>query len=186
MGKIFVFDMVSLDGYFAGPKGELDWHNVDTEFNEFAINQLTEVEMILFGEVTYEMMACYWTTDEAKKNDPIVAKLMNDLPKVVVSQKLKTADWSNTKIVRDDVNNRISELKDRAAKDIAIFGSSMLSVSLMEAGLIDELRIMVNPVILGKGRSIFDGLDSRLKLRLVSNRLFKSGNILLCYQPDKT
>lgn len=183
MGKLFVFDMVSLNGFFAGPKGELDWHNVDDEFNEFAVEQIGEIDKIVFGRVTYEMMASYWPTEAAIKNDPIVAKLMNDIPKVVVSRTLKTADWGNTNIINGDLAQNITELKRKSVKDIAIFGSSKLFVSLLDIGLIDEIRVMVNPVVLVRGRALFEGVEDKLDLKLVDSRSFKSGNVLLRYRP---
>lgn len=181
MGKLFVFNMMSVDGYFAGPNGGLDWHNVDEEFQEFAIEQLQEIETILFGRVTYEMMAAFWSSEEAKRTDPIVAGYMNDLPKIVVSHDLETADWHNTSTITSDVKGQITALKKRTAKSIAILGSAKLTVSLLNMGLIDELRVMVNPVILGTGKALFAGIDTQAKLTLTSSRAFQSGNVLLCY-----
>ena len=183
MRKLVFFILTSLDGYYEGPEHAIDWHNVDAEFNEFAIAQLDSVDMLLFGRVTYEVMAAFWPTDAAMKNDPVTAAAMNRLPKVVFSRTLADATWQNTRLVKDNVAQEITKMKEQADKDLIIFGSSDLSVSLVQAGLIDEFRIMVNPVALGNGKALFNGLPGRLKLELIKTRTFKSGNVLLYYRP---
>ncbi len=185
MRKVLLFMMVTLDGFFEGPEHEIDWHNVDEEFNDFAINQLDDLGMLLFGRVTYEMMASFWPTPFAIETDPIVAEKMNTIPKVVVSTSLAQADWQNTRLVKEHVAEEIAQLKQQPGKDIAIFGSSDLAVSLLQMGLLDELRIMVNPVVLGGGKLLFKGLDERLKLKLLKTQQFQSGNVLLYYQPER-
>jgi len=182
MRKVILFNLTSLDGYFEGPNRDINWHNVDDEFNEFAIQQTSEFGAFLFGRVTYELMASYWPTEDAKRDDPTIAELMNRLPKIVFSKTLKNAEWENTKLVNDDFVEAVSKLKQEAGKDIAIFGSSDLAVTLIEHGLIDELRIMVNPIVLGEGKPLFKGIKSKLDLKLVKTRVFKSGNILLYYE----
>jgi dihydrofolate reductase len=183
--KVFLFMMVSLDGYFEGPKQDIGWHNVDEEFNDFAIQQLDDVDMLLFGRVTYEGMASFWPTPFAKENDPIVAEKMNTVSKLVFSKTLDKAEWNNTKLVKEHVAEEILQLKQQSGKDIAIFGSSDLAVSLISLGLVDELRIMVNPVVLGNGKSLFNGLRGKLDLKLLKTRTFSSGNVLLYYQLAK-
>lgn len=183
MRKVFLFMMVTLDGFFEGPNQDISWHNVDEEFNDFAINQLDELNMILFGRVTYEGMASFWPTPFALENDPIVAEKMNTTPKIVVSRTLAKADWQNTRLVKENVAEEIAQLKQQPGKDIAIFGSSDLAVSLLQMGLLDELRIMVNPVVLGSGKSLFKGLHEQVKLKLLKTHQFKSGNVLLYYEP---
>ncbi len=193
MRKVFLFDMVTLDGFFEGPNQDISWHNVDDEFNEFAINQLNEVDTLLFGRVTYEGMASYWPTAFAISNDPIIAGLMNSLPKIVFSKTLDKAEWNNSRLVKDAqrVAEEVSKLKGQPGRDIAIFGSSDLAVTLADAaqssgsGLIDEYRIMVNPVFLGEGRPLLKGIKEKLNLKLLKARTFKSGNVLLYYEPDK-
>ncbi len=184
MREIFVFNMVTLDGFFEGPNHELDWHNVDAEFNEFAISQLDEIGLLLFGRVTYQMMASYWPTPLAIKDDLIVAGKMNSLPKVVFSKSLEKADWNNTRLIKKDVPEEVLKLKQLPGKDIAIFGSSNLAVTLIPHGLIDEFRIMVNPVILGSGTPLFKGIRDKLNLKLLRTKTFKSGNVLLYYRPE--
>jgi dihydrofolate reductase len=183
MRKILAFLVVTIDGYYEGPNGEFDWPVVDEEFNEFGLQQLEEVDTLLFGRVTYEGMAAYWPTPAAEQDDPRVAARMNTLPKLVVSRTLDRADWANTRIVKDDVAAELTRLKQRPGKDIAIFGSSDLVVSLLGMGLVDELRIMVHPVVLGAGKSLFRTTPERLHLQLVEARPFRSGSVLLTYRP---
>ena len=183
MRKIFSFMMVSLDGYHASPNEEIDWHNVDEEFNESSVRQLDEIGMLLFGRATYEGMASYWTTDQAEQDAPKITASMNGLPKVVVSTTLDKAEWSNTRLVKDGVAAELTELKRQPGKDIAIFGSSDLTASLLDMGLVDELRVIVAPVLLGGGRSLFQGTSDRIRLELTDTRRFDSGNVLLRYRP---
>ena len=183
MRKVFLFMMVTLDGFFEGPNHEIDWHNVDEEFNEFAIEQLNDIDTLLFGRVTYEGMASYWPTQFAKENDPMVADKMNRIPKLVFSKTLDKAEWSNSRLVKEHIAEEVSKLKQQQGGDLAIFGSSDLTVSLLEMGLVDELRIMVNPVVLGSGKQLFEGMHEILKLKLLKTKTFRSGNVLLYYQP---
>ena len=107
MRKVVLFNMVTLDGFFAGPEGEIDWHHVDQEFNEFAIEQLNTAGSLIFGRLTYQLMSSYWPTPAAKNDDPIVAEMMNQIPKYVFSRTLVTADWENTRLVKEDPSAEI-------------------------------------------------------------------------------
>ena len=184
MRKVIFFNLTSLDGYFEGPDRDINWHIVDDEFNEFAIQQTGEFGALLFGRVTYELMASYWPTEDAKRNDPAITEIMNRLPKIVFSKTLKKVEWENARLVNENFVEAISKLKQEAGKDIAVFGSSDLAVTLLEHGLLDELRIMVNPILLGEGKPIFQGIKTQLGLKLLKTRTFKSGNILLYYEPE--
>ena len=185
MRKLFSFNMVTLDGFFEGPHQDISWHHVDQEFNEFAITQLGEVDTLLFGRVTYQMMASYWPTPAAIADDPIVAGQMNRMPKIVVSRTLEKADWNNTRLIKDHVAEEILKLKQQPGNDLALFGSANLMSTLMQLDLIDEHRIMVNPIILGSGTPLFKRSSYKLSLKLVKTRIFGNGNVLLCYQPGR-
>jgi dihydrofolate reductase len=185
MRKVIFFNLISLDGYFEGPNQDINWHHVDEEFNEFAIQQTGEFGALLFGRVTYELMASYWPTESAKRDDPAVAGLMNNLPKVVFSTTLDKVEWENTKLVKDNFVEEVSKLKEQPGKDLAIFGSSDLAVTFIDLGLIDDFRIMINPVVLGGGKPILHGIKSQLELKLIKVKEFKSGNVLLYYVPTK-
>ncbi len=185
MRKVIFFMMMTVDGYFEGTHREIDWHNVDEEFNDFAINQLKEVDTLLFGRVTYEMMARYWPTPEARTNDPVVAERMNSIPKIVFSKSLPEVEWENTQLVKEGFAAEITKLKHQPGKDLIIFGSSDLAVTFIQYGLLDEVRVMVNPVILGRGKTLFKGINDRLRLQLLRTRVFHSGNVLLYYEPTR-
>lgn len=185
MRKIIMFNMVSVDGLFEGPHSDLSWHHVGEEFNRFAIDQLDSAGGLLFGRVTYLGMASYWPTEIAIRNDPDVAGKMNRIPKFVFSRTLEQANWSNSTLLKGDLAEEAARLKEQGGRDLLLFGSGSLATALTHLGLIDEYRLMVNPVILGAGTPMFKGVDERLNLRLVDSRAFQSGNVLLIYQPDK-
>jgi dihydrofolate reductase len=128
-------------------------------------------------------MAGYWPTELATTDDPVVAGKMNSLPKVVFSKTLSSAEWNNTTLVKENYEEEVLKLKQQPGRNLVIFGSSDLAVTFMEHDLIDEFQIFVNPVILGKGKPLFNGIKHRYKLKLLSTRTFGSGNVLLCYQP---
>jgi dihydrofolate reductase len=181
--EIFAFIMTTLDGYYEGPNERFDFWVVDEEFNGFAVQQLDEVDTLLFGRVTYEGMAAYWPTPAGEADDPRVAARMNGLAKIVISQTLDKAEWANTRLIKDDVADELTKLKQESGKAIAILGSSDLTVSLLQMRLVDEARIMVNPVVLGAGKSVFRTARERISLKLLKSRPFDSGNVLLYYQP---
>ena len=181
MRAIFAFLMVSLDGYHETADGDLSWHNVDAEFNEFAVEQLDEADTLLFGRRTYQMMAEFWPSPAGMQDYSGVAERMNGYHKIVVSRTLASTDWAPSTLVSDDVPARLGKLKEQPGRDIALLGSSTLTASLLDAGLLDELRIMVNPVVLGAGRPVLAGAGTT-QLRLVGSRQFRSGNVLLSYR----
>jgi dihydrofolate reductase len=183
MRKIIFQMLISLDGFFEGPEREIDWHNVDDEFNNYAVDFLERVDTLMFGRVTYELMASYWPTETAVTKDPDVAAKMNSLTKIVFSKQLKNAEWNNTTLIKEDIAENVDRMKHSTGKDIAIFGSSDLALALMSSGLIDELNIIINPVILGRGKTLFRGINRRLNLELLKTRIFRSGNVLLSYAP---
>lgn len=185
MRKIIFFMLTTLDGYFEGPGRDINWHNVDAEFNEFGIEQINSVDTLLFGRVTYELMAGYWPTESARADDPIVAEKMNQTPKIVFSKTLPNVEWQNTRLVRDNFVEEMTNLKAQPGRDMIIFGSSNLAVTFIQHGLIDEFRIMVNPVVLGDGKPLFKGILEKLSLKLIKTRVFHSGNVLLYYEPAR-
>lgn len=183
MKKLIFFMMVTANGlYERGPWG-IDWHNADTEFNEFAIEQLDLMDTLVFGRRTYEGMVTYWPTPEAIAEDPIVAGKMNGLSKIVVSRTLERADWNNARVVKDA--NEIGTLKREPGKDMLLIGSSDLATGLAALRLIDEYRLMVNPIALGEGTPVLKGLGADLGLSLLGTRTFKNGNVLLSYAPAR-
>ena len=175
--------MIALNGFFEGPKRELNWHNVDKEFHEFASRQLSTVDTLLFGQVTFQMMASFWPT--AADSDPLIASRMNSLPKLVFSRSLNTVEWNNSKLIKGNIAEELSKLKKQQGKDIALFGSAAVLSTLMEANLIDEHRIMIAPIVLGSGNPLFKKMEQRHPLKLLRTTTFKSGNVLLVYRARK-
>lgn len=183
MRKVILFNMMTLDGLFEGPNSDIDWHQTDEEFNRFAIEQLNTADGLIFGRVTYEMMAGYWPTPAAIEDDPVVSNKMNEIPKFVFSRTLSQADWNNTRLVKGDAAEELTKIKQQPGKDLFVFGSADLAGSFSEHGLIDEYRIMLNPVVIGKGTPLFRNVKDQIKLKLLKTRTFGNGNILLTYEP---
>jgi dihydrofolate reductase len=183
MRKLLSFHVTSLDGYYEGPGRAFDWPVVDEEFNQFALRQLEEADTLLFGRATYQMMAGYWPTPAASQDEPAVTAKMNGLDKIVISRTLGTAEWAPTRLIGSDVAEVIRKLKQQPGENMMIMGSSALTVSLIGMGLVDEVRVMVNPVVLGGGKSLFRTATDRISLTLLEPRSFRSGNVLLRYQP---
>jgi dihydrofolate reductase len=186
MRRLVAFNNVTLDGYFTGENGDISWFkNIDSdpEFKAFIAENASGNGMLLFGRVTYELMAGYWPTPHAMQQDPVVAKGMNSLPKIVFSRTLSSASWSNTKLVKGDLLAEVRRLKDESDRDMAILGSGSIVSQLTKERMIDEYQFVVNPVIIGKGRPLFDGVKTPLPLKLTRTRAFRNGNVLLCYEP---
>jgi dihydrofolate reductase len=186
MRKVIVSNLISLDGFIAGPKGEIDWFGWDKELESYSKEQLGSMGTILFGRVTYELMAGYWPTATADTIDQIIINAMNNLPKVVFSKTLDKVEWNNSRLVKDDIEGEVAGLKRGPGKDIVIYGSGSIVSALAQAGLIDEYRIFVNPVVLGSGKPQFGDINDRINLKLLSTKTFGNGLVLLCYEPDGT
>lgn len=179
MGRLIEWNLISLDGYFeGGTKWDLEWHNSvwDKELEKFSLDQLRSAGMLLFGRTTYEGMAAYW-----EKATGEVAEFMNNLPKAVVSRTLREADWHNTRILRGGTADEVTRLKNEIERDILVFGSGALSATLIKAGLFDELRIALAPIVLGRGATLFGRDLPRQQLKLVEARPLSSGLIILRY-----
>jgi dihydrofolate reductase len=184
MRTLASFIFISLDGFYEGPNGELDWPNVDAEFSDFAAQQLDEADALGFGRATYEHMAAYWPTEQATVNDPAITSRMNDKEKLVFSTTLTDAHWSGTTVMRGEAIEHVRKLKAASGKELLVIGSAHLTANLAQAGVLDELRIMIFPVVLGQGRSLFEDLKHRVVLTLLRVRQFDSGNLLLTYRPS--
>jgi dihydrofolate reductase len=186
MRKLVVFSHVTLDGYFADANGDMSWahkEKPDAEWTAFVDNNAGRGGVLMFGRVTYELMAGYWPTPLAAKNDPIVAERMNSLPKVVFSRTLDKATWNHTKLVKGDIAAEIRRMKRDPGEDMVILGSGSIVAQLANEGVIDEYQFVVNPVALGKGKAMFDGIKEKLSLKLTNTRTFENGNVLNCYEP---
>jgi len=182
MRKLIVFNQVSLDGYIADANGDMSWaHKSDPEWNAFASQNASGNGVLLFGRVTYDMMAAWWPTPAALQAMPAVAAGMNRMQKVVFSRTMKTASWQNTTLVKDDIAGAVRNMKAESGEGIVILGSGSIVSQLTQAGLIDEYQLVVNPVVLGGGKTMFAGLQDKVAVRLISMRPFKNGNVVLSY-----
>lgn len=186
MGRLVAFTNVTLDGYFSGPNGDLGWakRNSDPEYDAFVADNANSDGALLLGRITYDMMASYWPTPQAARNDPTLAERMNRLPKVVFSRTLTRASWSNTTLLKGDLSSEVRKLK-QSGSDLAILGSGSIVAQLTKEGLIDEYQVVINPVVLGQGKMLFEGLAGPLDLSLTKTRSFGNGNVFLCYQPKR-
>lgn len=184
--QLVVFNQISLDGYFVDGQGEMRWAHKDpndTEWNAFVGGNASGGGMLVFGRITYAMMASFWPTAMALQMNPAVAHQMNALPKLVFSRTLERAEWENTTLVKEDLPGTIRRMKREPGPDMAILGSGSLVAQLATEGLVDEYQMVVNPLVLGAGRTLFEGIPQRLDLRLKRSRTFGNGNVLLCYEP---
>jgi len=185
MRKLIVFNHVSLDGYFVDGAGDMSWAKADhqdAEWNAFVAGNASGGGVLVFGRVTYELMAGFWPTPFAIENMPVVAAGMNGMPKVVFSRTLDRASWNNTTLVKGDPAAEIRKMKQEPGEGMAILGSGAIVSQLAQEGLIDGYQVVVNPVVLGKGRTMFDGVREKLRLKLTKTRAFGNGNVLLCYE----
>lgn len=183
MRRISVFNNVSLDGFFTDAKNDMSWaHKHDEEWNAFASGNASGQGELLFGRVTYDMMAAFWPTPQAAQMLPHVAAGMNAMRKYVVSRTLDRAAWQNTTLVKGDLVAEATRLKEQPGPDLVILGSGSIVSQLTAAGLIDEYQIVLNPIVLGRGRTLFATVDRTLPLTLTKTRAFKNGNVVLWYE----
>ncbi len=185
MRKLIVFENVTLDGFMAGADGEIDWAIRDDEVTENSKEGQGVTDLFMFGRVTYDMMASFWPTEVAKSTNPVFANALNNTPKIVFSRMMEKADWQNTRVVKELNTEEILRIKQEPGQNIMIFGSGTLVEQLTNLGLIDEYHLMVNPVLLGKGKPLFNNIRDRVNLKLFNTETFSSGIVLLQYQPDK-
>jgi dihydrofolate reductase len=184
--RLIVFNHISLDGFFTGSNGDFSWAHAgsdDPEFSSFVAENASGDGELLFGRVTYQLMASYWPSPMAAQTMPEVASAMNRMPKVVFSRTLHQAEWNNTRLITGDPASEVRKLKQESGPGMAILGSGQIVAQLAAAGLIDEYHLVVNPIVLGAGRTLFEGLGNRLQLRLVRSRVFNNGKTFLMYEP---
>jgi dihydrofolate reductase len=192
MRKIISFMHISLDGFVAGPNGEMDWIKVDQEIFDFVGKRISEGDTALYGRVTYQMMENYWPTagdkPTASKHDIEHSKWYKNVHKVVLSKTMKEADLTNTKIIGDNLSDRINEIKQSSGgrnKEILLFGSPTATHSLIQLNLIDGYWLFVNPIILGRGIPLFVDIKEKIKLKLLNTHQFTCGVTELNYTVDK-
>jgi dihydrofolate reductase len=192
MRKIISFMHISLDGFVAGPNGEMNWINVDDEIFDHVGKRISETGTALYGRVTYQMMESYWPNagnkPGASKHDIDHSTWYNKAHKIVLSKTMKGADLANTTIISDNLTERINEIKQSGGsgnEDILLFGSPTATHALIQLGLIDGYWLFVNPIILGEGIPLFTGIKEKTKLKLLATRQFTSGVTELNYTVDR-
>lgn len=185
--RLFVSMIVSLDGYIEGAQRELDWfEDGDLQFEQYCDEMIDSVGLALYGRRSYELMLSYWPnaeTNPRSQADLGFARKMNALPKLVLSQTLQHAAWNNTRILRDRVAETITELKRAPGKPIVAWAGAGLVSTLAQLGLVDEYRLIIHPVVLGKGTPMFQGLAGRQRLRLTRTTQLGRNLAVLCYEP---
>lgn len=182
MRKLVVWNLMTLDGYFEGTKPwDIEFHNLawGPELEKYAEQFGEESDLLVFGRKTYEGMAAYWPSAESENK---IKAYMNSIAKIAVSRTMEKADWNNTRVVIDPVSE-LRRLKEKDGKTILIFGSAELADTLLKAGLVDEIRVCLVPVILGRGNPHFKPADAQQPLKLLDSSVTKSGAVILRYEP---
>ena len=188
MAKLAVFNSVSTDGYFTGPNDDISWTKEgadDPEWGEWVSGNAGSGGVLVFGRKTYDMMKSFWPTPQAMQMMPEVAKGMNDATKIVFSRTLDRADWSNTKLVKGDLVEEIKRLKKEPGADMVILGSGSIVSQAAQNGLVDQYTMVVVPVVLGRGRTMFEGMRDKLALKLKESRAFRNGRTVQIYTPAR-
>jgi dihydrofolate reductase len=184
MPKLVAYNAMSLDGYFTDANGDMSWaHKHDPEWQAFVSENASGGGQLLFGRVTYDLMASFWPTELAARSNPIVVERMNSLQKFVFSRKLDQVTWKNTTLLKGELAAEVRKLKQQPGPNIVIMGSGSVVAQLADAGLIDEYQIVLNPVVVGNGRTLFEGVKRKLPMKLAKSRAFSNGNVVLFYEP---
>ena len=186
MRRLLVFNNITLDGYFTDSNNDMSWahQNADEEWNKFTSENASGGGVLLFGRKTYDLMVSFWPTKQAYDMMPTVAEGMNNLPKIVFSRTLTEATWNNTKLVKGNIAEEVSRMKNEAGDNMVIMGSGTIVSQLTQDRLIDEYQFVVHPLVLGSGRTLFEGVKDRLPLKRINSRTFGNGNVLLTYVPE--
>ena len=184
MRTLTVFNSISLDGYFTGENGDLSWAHTaqDKEWTNFISSNASGDSEMIFGRVTYEMMASYWPTPAAAEQMPVVAERMNSAKKTVFSKTVKESDWQNTRLFEGDIAAEVRRMKAEDGPDLIIFGSGTIVRQLTDARLIDEYQFVIVPIVLGKGRTMFEWINEPMELKWTSVREFRNGNLVASYR----
>lgn len=181
---------ISLDGFVAGPNGEMDWIKVDQEIFDYVGKRISEGDTALYGRVTYEMMESYWPTaadkPNATKHDIEHSRWYKKVHKVVLSKTMEDVDLPNTTIISDNLSDKLNQIKQESGNEILLFGSPTATHSLIQKNLIDGYWLFVNPIILGQGIPLFVDNQEKTKLKLLpATRQFTSGVTELNYEVDR-
>ncbi len=188
MRKVIFLIHMSLDGYVAGPNGEMDWIVYNGEVEKYSHDLHSSTDAAIYGRVTYEMMFGYWpgvlTDPTATAGALEHARWVDGATKIVVSRTLDRVEWKNSVVIGKNIAEEMAAIKQQPGKNIWLLGSPSVAQTFMQLGLIDEYRINVNPVMLGSGKPLFAGLDQQLPLKLLEVRTFSGGVVALRYEPE--
>ena len=189
MGTLTVFNHVTVDGFFAGPRGEIDWFKMirkDDDYEAYTHAQSQSGATLIFGRTTYEMMKSYWPTPDAIKSDPGMARVVNESPKIVFSKTLRSVkdepNWKNVTLLHDIEPADIARRKKESGGGLTILGSGTIVQQFATLGLVDEYHLVVAPIVLGDGKPLFKNVGNMI-LELVQAKTFKNGIVLLTYRP---
>jgi Dihydrofolate reductase len=177
MRKVILHMVVSLDGFIEGADKELDWFVDDDEMLKYFHDLLNSVDAMLYGRVSYQLMTDYWPAANSEFADK-----MNKMPKIVFSRTLEKVEWNNSRLVKENIGEEISKIKQQPGKDLVLFAGADMASTFRQLGLIDEYRLLVTPVVLGSGKPLFKDVKDKFSLKLLKTKTFGSGNVLLCYQ----
>ena len=185
MRRLLVFNSVTIDGYFTDKNNDMSWahRQADEEWNNFVSENAKSGGELLFGRVTYELMKSFWPTPAAAQQFPEVAESMNNSPKLVFSKTLKEAGWNNTRIIKGDLAAEVRKLKEESGPGMVIMGSGSIVSQLAPEALIDEYQLVINPIVLGEGRTMFEGIKKMLMLKQTKTQTFGNGNVVVSYEP---
>ena len=184
MGKLIVYNFITVNGYFKGRNEDISWakQNNSEEENKLAAENAGSGNLLLFGRKTYEMMAAYWPSAEAIKNAPELAAGINNAEKIVFSKTLRNADWNNTRIIKENMEEEVKKRKE-TGQNMTVLGSGTIVTQLADAGLVDEFQLMMYPVAIEEGTPLLKDSRQKIELKLVSTKTFNSGAVLLTYTP---
>lgn len=186
MRSLSVFNSVSLDGFFTDANSELGWAHKFGGDPEYAAwigeNARSGGGMLVYGRKTYDLMVAYWPTPQAMKDMPVVATGINASPKIVFSRRMEKATWNNTTLIKEDPVAAMKKLKAEPGPNLVVMGSGQIVSQLAAAGLVDRYTLPVIPTVLGKGRTLFEGVGTSFDLKLAGTRSFKNGVVVLTYE----
>jgi dihydrofolate reductase len=183
MRKLNSFTFITLNGFYKGANEDIGWHKQfqGEEENKYSSDSMKSDNVLLFGRTTYEMMASWWTSEEAKKQMPELVEGINKADKIVFSKTLQHAGWENTKVISGDLIAEVNKLKQESQKDLTILGSGSVLAQLAEFGLVNEFKIMIDPIVIPSGTTLFNTIKEPLRLKFISGKSFKSGSVLVRY-----
>lgn len=187
MRKVILGMSMSLDGFIAGPNGELNWVTWDQEIDNVTLSEtLPTVDTALLGRELYQGFLSYWPSKSSffSKGEEEFARWINDAPKVVFSRTLETVEW-NSRLVKDNIAEEVAKLKQEPGKDMLLFGGAGIAQTFVQLGLVDEYSLVVHPVALGNGRPLFKDLNDITKLKLLRAKTFDVGALWLHYEPNR-